>query len=79
MPVYMANLGRFSLYISRYVRILRCWFNILNTNNIILSVVYRCVVHDCKRGFINCVSNVNHILFELVFGNVWNRLNDVNR
>lgn len=72
------ELGRYPLYITRYVRILRYWFKILNTNNIILSTVYRNMLHDCEKGLNNWVTNVKHILFEFGFGNVWNNPYNVN-
>ncbi|MEW8546452.1 MAG: reverse transcriptase family protein, partial [Candidatus Thiodiazotropha sp.] len=65
------ELGRYPLYITRYVRIVKFWFKLLNTENIILRTVYDISVLDCEKGYCNWVSNVKTLLEQFGFGYVW--------
>ena len=44
------ELGRYPLYISRYVRILKYWFRLIQTENIIMQTVYKISYEDCLEG-----------------------------
>ena len=52
------ELGRYPLYISRYLRILKYWFRLIQTDNIIMQTVYKISYKDCLKGKNDWVSNV---------------------
>ena len=54
MAVY-GELGRFPMYILRYHKIIKYWFKVLQTENIILKNVYLQSLHDVKCGKRNWV------------------------
>lgn len=56
------ELGRYPLYVNRYVRIIKYWCKLINTDNIILRTIYEQCVDDCCNGLINWVSNVKDML-----------------
>ena len=58
------ELGRYPLYISRYVRIIKCWCKVVNSDNIIIKKLYEQGLRDCENGNINWVTNVKKILNE---------------
>ena len=72
------ELGRYPLYITRYILIIRYWCNLLRTNNIILSTVYNDMLRDCELGLDNWVSKVKSMLFEYGFGNIWQNPQNIN-
>ena len=72
------ELGRYPVYITRYIRIIRYWCNLLRTNNIILSTVYNDMLRDCELGLDNWVSKVKSMLFEYGFGNIWQNPQNIN-
>ena len=45
------ELGRYPLYVRRYISIVKYWFKIVHTDNIILKTVNSQAVADCKAGF----------------------------
>ena len=53
--------GRYPLYISRYLRILKYWFKLIQTDNIIMQKVYKISYEDCLKGKNNLVSNVKKV------------------
>ena len=55
------ELGRYPLYISRYLRILKYWFRLIQTDNIIMQKVYKISYEDCIKGKNNLVSNVKKV------------------
>ena len=61
MAVY-GELGRFPMYILRYHKIIKYWFKVLQTENIILKNVYLQSLRDVKYGKRNWVFNVKRIL-----------------
>ena len=65
------ELCRYPLYISRYVRIIKYWCKIVNTNNILLSTVYKIALDDHLKGRTNWVSNIKTLLCENGFGYIW--------
>ena len=72
------ELGRYPMYIIRYTRIIRYWCNILATNNIIMTTVYKDMLKDCELGLDNWVSKVKKLLFDFGFGNIWQKTDNIN-
>ena len=70
LAVY-GELGRFPLSISKYIRILKYWFKILNTENCIIKGVYTCLMDDLDNGKMNWAGNVRTMLCENGFQYVW--------
>ena len=62
------ELGRYPLFITRYVRIIKYWFKLLTTDNIILRTVYNQAVNDRNQGQNNWVKKVKR---EYGFSNVF--------
>ena len=71
MAVY-GELGRFPMYVLRYHKIIKYWFKVLQTENIILKNVYLQSLHDVKCGKRNWVFNVKRILDIYGFSDVFN-------
>ena len=71
--VVYGELGRYPLYIHRYIQIIKYWLKIINSDNIILRCVYNQALADTEKGHLNWVSNVKRILnqygFSFVFVN----------
>lgn len=65
------ELGRYPLYISRYIRIIKYWFKLLNTDNIILTSVYNRSVSDMNNGARNWVSQLKDMLCNYGFAYIW--------
>lgn len=61
MSVY-GELGRYPLYISRYVRIIKYWFKVANSDNIIVQKVYNESVIVCEKGYRNWAASVKNLL-----------------
>ena len=72
------ELGRYPLYISRFVRILKYWFKIRNTDNIVLQTMSNVAYNDCNNGKKNWESNVKRMLNEYGFSHVWDFPSSVN-
>ena len=72
------ELGRYPLYVGRYSRIIKYWFKLVSTDNIILSTVYNSMLQDCCKGKKNWVSNVKYLLESNGFANVWTNPFSVN-
>jgi len=53
--------GRYPFYINQYIRIVNYWLKIVNTNNCILSIVYKCSLQLCNLGKPCWATNVKHI------------------
>jgi hypothetical protein len=66
------ELGRYPLFISRYIRIIKYWFKLLYTDNIILRSVYQLALNDCNKGLCNWVTYVKKLLCDYGFIDVWN-------
>jgi len=54
----MVSLGRYPLYIPRYVSIFKYWFRLIQTDYSIMQTVYKISYKDCLKGKNNWVSNV---------------------
>ena len=66
------ELGRFPMYILRYHKIIKYWFKVLQTENIILKNVNLKSLHDVKCGKRKWVFNVKRILDIYGFSDVFN-------
>ena len=56
------ELGRYPLYVARYTRIVKYWFKILYSDNIILRTIYDISVKDCENGLCNSQQLFYYIL-----------------
>jgi hypothetical protein len=66
------ELGRYPLYITRYMRILKYWFKVTNSENCILRTIYNVAKSDLlNKGCKNWVYNVKDMLCSNGFGYVW--------
>ena len=70
------ELGRYPIYISRYVQIIKYWLKLMDTDNIILQRVCQDAKHRLNRGFKEWLHNVQHLLsmhgFSYAFDNPQN-------
>ena len=55
------ELGRYPLYINQCIHIVKYWLKIVNTNNCILSTVYKCSLQLYNLGKPCWATNVKHI------------------
>lgn len=72
------ELGRYPLYISRFVRIIKYWFKVLNSDNIIIKKVYQMSYIDCLNGKKNWVSSVKKLLYDYGFNYVFDNQVELN-
>ena len=56
------ELGRYPLFITRYIQIIKYWSKIIHTDNIIIEKVYEQAKTDCNAGLKNWVYNVKLLL-----------------
>ena len=75
-----AELGRFPLYIHRYIRIIKYWLNLYNkkSGNCLLQAVLRNQRQDTLHEVKNWSFNVKHLLESSGFAHVWNYPESVN-
>ena len=72
------ELGRYPLYISRYVRIISYWCKVINTDNILMKKIYKQGLNDCNKGCKNWVSNIKTMLNNYGFTDVFENNHFVN-
>ena len=72
------ELGRFPLFINRYVRIIKYWFKISMSDNILIRYLYSSLSDDCIEGKNNWVASVKQLLNNYGFTYVWNNPTSVN-
>lgn len=65
------ELARYPLYINRYVRILKYWFKLHQTQNCVLNAVFDLARKDCDLGKKNWLENVKQLLNTHGYGYVW--------
>ena len=65
------ELGRFPLFINRYVRIVKFWCKTVSTENILIRKLYECLLVT-KNNKSNWAYNVKSLLDEYGFSYVWN-------
>ena len=65
------ELGRYPLYINRYVQIIKYWFKLQDSKNILLGTLYRKSVDLCEVGHKSWALHVKVLLEENGFSDVW--------
>ena len=73
-----SELGRYPLYISHWIKIVKYWLKLLQTDNIILRKVYNQAVSDCNTGSKNWVYNLKDILYKNGYGYIWENPININ-
>lgn len=66
------ELGRYPLFIIRYTHIIKYWFKLLNTDNIILKCIYENARDKCENGTNNWPCKIKKLLAVLGFAEIWN-------
>ena len=66
-----AELGRYPLYITRFVRIIKYWCKIIHSTNKIVVSLYDQGLKDCLNGCKNWVYNVKTLLDKYGFSDVF--------
>ena len=72
------DLGRYTLFITRYVRIVKYWSRIVKSENILIVHLYPSLVDACNKGVNNRGKGVRSLLDTYEFSYVWNNPNSVN-
>ena len=67
-----SELGRYPLFITRYVQIIKYWLKILNSNNIILKTVLNASIKLHEHNIPSWASKVHTLLDDYGFTEVWN-------
>ena len=70
MALY-GEIGRYPLYISRYVRIIKYWIKIVKSENVIVNMFYKDMVDKANIGIKNWASQVKYLLDSYGFSYVW--------
>ena len=61
------ELGRYPLYVNRYVRIIKYWRRISSSDNIIVQKLYEQAMSDSANGRRNWVTSIRNLLNEYGF------------
>ena len=77
MSVY-GKLTRYPLFINRYVRFVKYWCKIIDSNNIIVNKLYSILLDDMTRGKCNWASSVKQLLYNAGFTHVWDNPRSIN-
>ena len=72
------ELGRYPMYINRYMRIIKYWFNIRRSKNIIIKTVYNVTVSDYHKGCHNWIFNVKKMLDDYGFSYAFDDVTNIN-
>ena len=65
------ELGRFPLYINRYVRIIKFWSKLITSDNIIIQHLYKALLKAVETGHTNWLSKVKDLLDNTGFSDIW--------
>ena len=65
------ELGRYPLYIQRYVQIIKFWLHIINSENNVVKVALYSSIELHENGYISWAGKVHSILNEYGFSDVW--------
>jgi hypothetical protein len=65
------ELGRYPLFVNRYVQIIKYWFHIIHSDNIILKLLYRYLYEESEKGVNNWAKKVKCLLDEYGFSDIW--------
>lgn len=76
MAVY-GELGRYPLYVNRYVRIIKFWCKVITSDNIIISKLYASMINETTEKN-NWAKNVKSLLDNYGFSYVWGNPSLVN-
>ena len=68
------ELGRYPLYINRYLRIIKYWFKTCKSNNILTNTIVDDAITGIENGKTNWFSNVKSLLSRYGFLNVWQNI-----
>ena len=66
-------LGRYSVFVNRYVCMIKYLCKVVNTNNATFKCLYKSLLEDCQRGVNNWESNVKSLLKTYGFSTNRNR------
>ena len=72
------DLGRYPLYVNRYIRMLNYWFKLVSTENIILKKVYEQSLNNCSKGHRNWVYHIKLMLENHGFADIFNNVHTIN-
>ena len=74
------ELGRYPLFLSRYIKIIKYWYKVADSDNVIVKEIYDMSVNDCENGKRNWVADVKDLLSKHGYAYVFNNpsLYDVN-
>ena len=73
------ELGWHPLYIHIFLRIIKFWLKLVNTDNIILKTVYNQAFIDSMNGQANWISNVLKILNDYGFSYIFVSCNNIDK
>jgi len=69
--VVYGEVGRFPRFINRYVRIIKYWCKICNSDNILIKTMYKVGLDNCNNGCKNWVDNVKKLLCNYGFAHTF--------
>ena len=72
------ELGRYPLY-NRHVMLVKYWFKLLNSENILLSTIFDVMTKDLIDGKTNWLTKIKSLLQENGFLYVWEHPNAINQ
>jgi len=72
------ELGRYPMYIHRYVRVIKYWFKICRSENIIIKTIYNLAVSDYHKGCHNWIFNVKKMFDDFGFSYAFDDINTIN-
>ena len=67
------ELGRYPMYVNRFVRILKYWFKLLNTDNVLLKAAYQLSFECCLADKKGWLTNIKQLLSQYGFAYVWDQ------
>ena len=65
------ELGRYPLYINRFVRIIKYWGKIMQSDNVLIKLLYNELFIACNNGVKNWSYNVKQLLDKYGFSHVF--------
>ena len=66
------------MYIHRYVRVIKYWFKICRSENIIIKTIYNLAVSDYHKGCHNWIFNVKKMFDDFGFSYAFDDINTIN-
>ena len=77
--VINGEIGPYPLYIKQLKRVFKYWFKVVNSNNCIIQVSYKCLLLDFINGKQNWASRVKIISCKTGYGYIWQNPHNANR